>query len=87
MAGLGFLKQIHSAIIFTTIYVCYLKVVSKFAINGTTGALIYDGARCAWSSSRTLVFRPLGPGFETRCIQVWGTFILRLIVQQPVHCL
>ena len=24
--------------------------------------------RCAWSSGRTLDFRPLGPGFETRCL-------------------
>ncbi len=30
-------------------------------------------AWCTWSSGRTLHFRPLGPGFETRCIQVWGT--------------
>ncbi len=39
----------------------------------------------AWWSGRTLDFRPLGTGFNTRCIQVWGTFILHLIVRRPVR--
>ncbi len=37
-------------------------------------------SRCAWSSGRTL-----GSGFETRCMQVWGTFILCLIARWPVR--
>ncbi len=32
-----------------------------------------------------LDFRPLGLGFETRCIHVWCPFILRLIALRPVH--
>ncbi len=33
-----------------------------------------------WSRGKTLDFRPLGPRFETRCFQVWGTFIHHLII-------
>ncbi len=43
------------------------------------------GARCTWSSGGTLDFRPLGPGFETQCIQVWGPFILHLIARRLVR--
>ncbi len=41
--------------------------------------------RCAWSSGGTPDPRPLGPGFETRCTQVWGAFILHLIARRPVR--
>ena len=62
------------------------RFVGHFQTSGTTGPKVLEHYKVklphvcprtlSWSSGRTLDFRPLGPRFETRCIQVWITFIL-----------
>ncbi len=78
------MSQINGIIFSVSCVLCEIYIFCTLILRCTC---IFNlcRARYAWSSGRTLDFKPLGPGFETQCYQAWGRLILHLIVRSVAH--